>query len=144
MTLCISYNCFVCRMVTCGASTLPAFIYAAPLKPVEAFDLLLNLTPHDASVCHKRPVGVVTAATFLVSNEALGKVHDHKADDLGVWDHKGKPIRKYKVSRLPSGEVYGAELTKDSGDDIYHLVRVYYHYKHTPSFRRTLFYITGI
>ena len=105
---------------------------------------MLNLTPDDDNVCSSRPVGIMQAATFVVSNDVVGKVDDLKADDLGVWDHKGKPIRRYKVSRLPSGEVYGAELTKDSGDDVYHLVRVYYHHKHTPSFRRTLFYITGI
>ena len=47
------------------------------------------------------------------------------------------------MSRLPSGEVYGAEVVKESGDDVYDLVRVYYHHKHTPTFRRTLFYIKG-
>lgn len=131
-------------MITCGTTTLPAFSYEVLLKPVEAFDLLLNLTSDDDKVCFSKPVGVMRAATFVVANGAVGKVDDFKADDLGVWDHKGKPIRKYKVARLPSGEVYGAELTKDSGDDIYQLVRVYYHHKHTPSFRRTLFYVTGI
>ena len=60
---------------------------------------------------------------MLLPNDAVGKVDDLKADDLkaddlGVWDHKGKPMRKYKVTRLPPGEVDGAELTKDSGDDI--------------------------
>ena len=131
-------------MITCGATKLPAFSFESPLKPAEAFNLLLNLILDDDNVCSSRPVGIVRAATFVVSNNAVGKVDDLKADDLGIWDHKGKPIRKYKVSRLPSGEVYGAEMSKDTGDQVYQLVCVYYHHKHTPSFRRTLFYITGM
>ena len=75
---------------------ITSLLFEAPLKPVEAFNLLLNLTPDDASVCSSRPVGIVRAATFVVSNHAVGKVDDLKADDLDVWVHKGKPIRKYK------------------------------------------------
>jgi len=85
----------------------------------------------------------VKPATFVVANTAVGKLDNLKADDVGVWEHKGKPGRSYQVSRLPSGEVYGAEVVKESGDNVYDLVRVYYHHKHTPTFRRTLFYIKG-
>ena len=133
-----------CSIIRCGAAKLPSFSFETPLKPVEAFDLLLNLAPGDPNVCSSKPVGVAKPATFIVANEAVGKIDDLRADNLGVWEHKGKPIRQYKVSRLSSGEVYGAELSKDSGNNIYQLVRVYYHHKHTPTFRRTLFYLAGM
>ena len=113
------------------------------MQPSEAFDLLLNLSPGHPDVCSSKPVEVVKPATFVVANKAVGKLDDLKADNVDVWEHKGKPVRSYQMSRLLSGEVYGAELTKESGENIYDLVRVYHHHKHTPSFRRTLFYIKG-
>ena len=73
----------------------------------------------------------------------LGSPEDLKADDLGVWKHKGKPARKYKITRAPSGIVYGADLTQESGSAMYTLTRVYYHHKNTPEFRRTIFYVHG-
>jgi len=63
-----------------------------------------------------------------------------QVDDVGMWEHKGKSVRSYQV---PSGEVYGAEVVKESGDNVYDLVRVYYQHKYTPTFHRTLFYIKG-
>lgn len=128
----------------CGGKRLPSFNFEAVVQPSEALDLLLNLRPHSSEVCSSRPIGVTTAATFVVANQAFGKIDDLKADDLGVWSHKGKPIRKYKVSRLSSGEVYGAELVDETGGNVYQLVRIYYHHKHTPTFRRTLFYAIGM
>ena len=69
---------------------------------------------------------------------------DIKADDLGVWVHKGKPIRRYKVAQeKTSGTVYGVSLTNEGGENVYKLTRVYYHHKHTPSFRRPWFYASG-
>jgi len=78
-------------------------------------------------------VDVQKSATFLVLINSLENIDDLKADDLGVWTHKGKPARKFKVSCL-DGAVYGAELTTDEGSDVYELTRVYYHHKHTPTF----------
>ena len=83
------------------------------------------------------------AATFIIAKRSLGNVDDIKADDLGVWMHKGKPACKYRVSHLDSGEVFGAELTSDVGENAYELTRVYYHHKHNTTFRRTFFYVKG-
>ena len=49
--------------------------------------------------------------------------------------YKGKPVRSYEVSRLPSDEVYGVELTSQ-GDvaDVFQLTRIYYHHKCSPTF----------
>lgn len=122
---------------------LPCYDFNSPLQPVEAVDLLLNTSPDDDSVCLSKPVGVQKALTFVVARRSLGSVDDIKADDLGAWIHKGKPVRKYRISRLDSGEVYGAELTNSDDDDAYKLTRIYYHHKSTPTFRRTLFYATS-
>ena len=117
---------------------MPFFSFPDSLKPTEALDLLLNI-PQDC-VCSSKPVGITKAATFVISTNIFDTIDDIKADDLGVWVHKGKPIRRYKVNRSESGAVYGADLTKEAGEDVYQLIRVYYHHKHTPTFRRTLFY----
>ena len=54
------------------------------------------------------------AAAFLVDTTCLHCSDDLKADDLGVWKHKDKPKRKYKITRnLDSGVVYGADQTKE-------------------------------
>ena len=122
----------------------PCLKFNNALKPTEALDLLINLAPSSELVCSTKPIGVKQSAAFVVSNSALGRNDDIKADDLGVWVHKGKPIRKYEVVREEeSGAVYGASMTKEGGENVYMLTRVYYHHKHTPSFRRTLFYASS-
>ena len=118
----------------------PAFDFCRLLKPVEALDLMLNTSLDDPSVCLSRPISVQKAATFIIAKKSLGNVDDIKADDLGVWIHKGKPARNYRVSRLDSGKVFGVELTSNVGENVYKLTRVYYHHKHTPTFCRTFFH----
>ena len=122
----------------------PCFNFENALKPTEALDLLINLSNSSKMVCTSKPIAVTKPATFVVSNKSLNRSDDIKADDLGVWVHKGKPIRRYEVARAKtSGAVYGASLKKQDGANVYKLTRVYYHHKHTPSFRRTLFYASG-
>lgn len=122
---------------------MPSYDFTTPLKPVEALDLLLNAQSEGSNVCSSKPIAVKRAATFIVAKKSLGSTDDIKADDLGVWNHKGKPVRKYKVSRLVTGEVYGADLTSsddDLAENVFQLTRIYYHHKYTPTFRRTIFY----
>lgn len=107
---------FMCSFIKCGPVKLLSFSFTSLLKPAEAFDLLLNLKPSSCNVCSSKPVGITKPATFVVSNEAVGKISDIKADDLGIWEHKGKPIQQFKVSRL-SSEVYGAEQCKEPADN---------------------------
>lgn len=128
-----------CKVIMCAGKSFEAL-----LNPSEALDLLLNLTPDSPDLCSSRPIKVMKPATFAVANKVFRKIADLKADDLGVWEHKKKPIQSYKVSRLPSGEVYGAELVEETGEDVYQLVRIYYHHKHTPTFCQTLFYALGM
>lgn len=120
---------------------LISFNFPKPIQPTDALDILLNVTPD--KVCKRKPVGVVKPGAFVVATDQLGNSDDLKADDLGVWAHKGKPTRLYKVTRTEEGIVYGADITKQAGESVYRLTRVYYHHKHTPSFRRTLFYVSG-
>lgn len=103
-----------------------------------AFNLILNARTNAENVCVKKPVFVNKARSFLVHTAKLNSVDDIKADDLGVWVHKGKPKRQYEVLRSQSGIVYSV-----AGNNSYTLTRVYYHHKNTPEFRRTIFYING-
>ena len=75
------------------------------MKPVDVFDAVLNIDYSSACVCTKKPVGVTDAAVFLVDSTRLKHQDYLKADDMGSWTHKGKPVRFYKVQRLSSGEV---------------------------------------
>ncbi len=124
-------------------SQLPCLRVEKPLTTVEALDQLITLKPGDKHVCSKKPVAVKNAATFVVDTSHLGNVKDLKADEMGAWCHKGKPTRKFKVTRSPSGVVYAAQKTDEAGDDDFELTRVYYHHKSTPVFRHTLFYAHG-
>ena len=106
------------------------------MKPTEVFHAILNTDPNAEVVCSSKPVGVKDAAVFVVDTRKLRHPNDLKADDMGSWIHKGKPIRYYKLSRVSkSGEVYGAKPCdrKDSGD-VYKLTRIYYHHKGTSEF----------
>ena len=69
-----------------------------------------------SAVKTKKPVAVTRPFVYLVDSTKLSNTCDIKADDLGVWLHKGKPIRHYQVS----GCVYGADLTwQKTGQDIF-------------------------
>lgn len=103
----------------------------------------MNTTLDSENLSKCKPVGIIKSGAFVLSTNQLGDSDDLKADDLGVWTHKGKPSRMYKVTRTDTGSVYGADLTKEAGENVYRLTRVYYHHKHTPTFRRTLFYACG-
>ena len=110
---------------------------------MDALDLLLNSVPLSENVCRKKPVFVKKAAVFLIDTRQLGSPNELKADNLGAWNHKGKPVQKYRVVRSESSTVYGADQTQESGSDVYKLTRVYYHHTNTPEFGRTIFYAHG-
>lgn len=59
----------------------------------------MNLAPGDPNVCSSKLVGVAKPTTFVVVNEAVGKMDDLRADDLRVQEHKGEPIIQCKVTR---------------------------------------------
>ena len=113
------------------------------MKPTEVFDAILNTNCSSSSVCTRKPVGVNDSAVFLVDTTKLKHQDDLRADDMGSWMHKGKPVRFYKVKRLSSGEVYDAQQCDKTDRNVYKLTRIYYHHKGTPEFRKTLFYVHG-
>lgn len=113
------------------------------MQPVDVFNAVLN-TKHDAQVvCQQKPVGIKDTATFLIDTTKLRHFEDIKADDVGSWVHKGRPVRFYTIARLASGEVYGAQLC-EGAEATYKLTRIYYHHKGTPEFRKTIFYVHGM
>ena len=114
------------------------------LQPTEVFDIVLNTGVSSEVVCTQKPVGVKDAAVFVVDTTSFRRHDDLKADDMGSWVHKGKPVRYYEISRLTSGEVYGAKPCNASNSStVYKLTRIYYHHGGTPEFRKTIFYVHG-
>ncbi len=116
------------------------------IKPAEVLDVILNTDPTSELVCRRKPVGVCDAAVFLVDVTKLKHPNDLKADDVGSWVHKGKPVRFFDVDRSLDGHVIVAEsCSKDEiSSTVYKLTRVYYHRKGTSQFRKTLFYVHGM
>jgi len=115
---------------------------ATYLQPTEAFNAILNTDVDSPVVCTQRPVGITKAAVFLVNTNKLRHKDDLRADDVGSWCHKGKPIRYYSVEYIQPDEVY-AQICDEDTDDAFKLTRIYYHHKGTPEFRKTIFYIHG-
>lgn len=83
--------------------------------------MLLNTSETSPGVCTQRPVGVTEAAVFLVNTSKLKHQEDIRADDVGRWCHKGKPVRFYSIEQLPSGEVYGAQRCNEETDGAFKL-----------------------
>ena len=114
------------------------------LQPAKVFDIILNTELTSEVVCNRKPVGVSDAAVLLVNITKLKHPNDLKADDMGSWIHKGKPICYFDLDRSPDGEVLQAtRCTREESSSIYKLTRIYYHHKGTPQFRKTLFYVHG-
>ena len=116
------------------------------MKPAEVLNAIINTDPTSEVVCSQKPVGVSDAAVFIVDTSKLRHADDLKADDMGSWIHKGKPIRYYEVQRSPSGVVYGATHCAEAADNsaVYRLTKIYYHHKGTSEFRKTIFYVHGM
>ena len=111
------------------------------LKPTEVFDVILNTNIISEVVCNEKPVGVCDAAAFVVNITKLKHPNDLKADDMGSWVHKGKPVRYFNVDRSTDGKVLQATRCskEESSSTIYKLTRIYYHHKGTSQFQKTLF-----
>jgi hypothetical protein len=114
------------------------------LKPVDVFNAILNTDVSSAAVCNHKPVEVMDPAVFIVNLNSLKNPNDIKADDMGSWIHKGKPIRYFELDQGDDGEVLLAKPCSSEDSNYYKLTRVYYHHKGTPQFRKTLFYVTGM
>ena len=115
--------------------------YEGPVQPVEAFDAILNTSETSKVVCSQRPVGITEAAVFLVNTSKLRHHEDIRADDVGSWCHKGKPVRFYSIEQMPSGEVHGAQCCDKGNDGAFKLTRIYYHHKGTLEFFERPFFI---
>ena len=50
----------------------------------------------------------------------------------------------YTVEQMPSGEVYRVQCCDEGSEGAFKLIRIYYHHKGTPEFRKTIFYIHGM
>ena len=118
--------------------------YEGAVQPVDAFNAILNTSKTSQVVCGIRPVGITEAAVFLVNTSKLRHQEDIRADDVGSWCHKGKPMHFYTVERMPSGEVYRVQCCDEGSEGAFKLIRIYYHHKGTPEFRKTIFYIHGM
>ncbi len=119
-------------------------VYDTPtdvMKPVEALGAMMNTSPTAECVCQEKPIGITKPAVFLINIALLSHL---KADDLGSWIHKGKPVHYYEVERSPeSGEVMMvSHCNKQEDPGTFKFTRVYYHHKATPEFRKTLFFCT--
>ena len=104
------------------------------VQPVEAFNAILNTSETSPVVCTQRPVGITEAAVFLVNTSKLRHQEHIRADDVGSWCHKGKPVRFYSIERMPFGEVYGAQCCDKGSEGAFKLTRIYYHHKGTSKF----------
>ena len=69
--------------------------YEDAVQPVDAFNAILNTSETSQVVCAQRPIGITEAAVFLVNTSKLRHQEDIRADDVGSWCHKGKPVRFY-------------------------------------------------
>ena len=101
------------------------------MKPTEALNAIICTDTFSSVVCQEKPVGVTEPAIFLVNTEKLQHINDLKADDMGTWTHKGKPIRYFKVERCAeSGIILNAQLcddVKSTDTHVFTIIMVQHH-----------------
>ena len=100
---------------------------------------LLNPVPD--KVCHVRPIGVTTSATFIVDVDDV-QFANLKADDLGVWKTNGTKTTLFHI--LPNGNIFilSSKRRAVKGSD-YVLTRRYYVHGTYQQFRRIIVDIRG-
>ena len=102
----------------------------------------------DHRVCLTQPTRVKQNYSFLVDLNCVSSIADLRADDCGVWKHKG--IRKaYCVVDETKAVVFHTRekppLNEDASDNshLYLLTRVYHDLQASPDFKRMIATLTS-
>jgi len=83
-------------------------------------------------------VGVRYSSGFVVDLSGISCLEDLRADDNGAWIHGGKPHRKYVVDCDDTNTVVDVRSIQDDNcnpTNVFTLVWLYRHHKHTPEFQ---------
>ena len=111
----------------------------------ELVALLFN--PVCTKVCTVQPIAVYHNYSFLVNLKCVNDVSDLRADDCGVWKHKG--VRKtYVVVNDSKTVIFHKREQCPNLDDLpqgylYLLTRVYHDLQVSPDFKRMIATLTG-
>jgi len=98
-------------------------------------------------VCTAQPTGVCRNYSFVVSLDSVSTVSDLRADNCGVWKHKG--VRKvYVVIDDSTGVVFHKrehppDMVDLQSNYLYLLTRVYHDLQASPDFKRMVATLTG-
>ena len=107
------------------------------LSVKQLFQLMIGTLPENR-ICQQKPVGVKYSSVFVVDLSGVSCLEDLRADDNGTWIHGGKPRRKYIVELDDTNTVVDAKLMQEDDskhENVFTLVRLYHHHKHTPQFQ---------
>ena len=111
----------------------------------ELIELLFN--PPNERVCTAQPTAVYHNYSFVVNLNCVRDVSDLRADDCGVWIHKG--VRKtYVVVDDSKAVVFCKREHRPDDDDVqpnhpYLLTRVYHDLQASTDFKRMIATLKG-
>ena len=123
-----------------GCEHLPVFKWG---KTTEIVKVLLN--PPD-NVCTTQPVSIQHNCTFIVSLENLRGVHNLRADDCGVWKHRG--LRKTWVAVDNGDNVISQHRehppkVSTTHGHLYVVIGAYHSLQSSPDFRCSIVTLRG-
>ena len=100
--------------------------------------LLGGIVPKE-KICNSQPVSVCHNVTFVVDLHSLDDPKDLRADENGVWKHKGAPIAYISVHRK-RGEISEAKHRTRMGahPHYYKISRTYYQHATSTDFCRII------
>ena len=132
-----------------GDIQLPFYERGVKEYTVEELVSILFCDSDDPRVCTAQPTRVKQSCCFVVDVKCVSDINDLRADDCGVWTHKG--VRKsYTVVNDTSKEVvfYTREKAPPSEDlldnhSLYLLTRVYHDLQASPHFKRMIATLTS-
>ena len=109
-------------------------------------EILLGSVCHE-KVCRVQPVSIQHSCTFVVDLNCIADPNDLRADDCGVWKHKG--LRKTWVIVDEECKVvyqrreHPPSLRTDQPGHLYLLSRIYHALQSSEDFRRMIALLKG-
>ena len=127
---------------------LPVFKRGKVEYTVPQLVLILSGTHDDDDVCKTQPTGIEHNCSFIVDLTCIKDPNDLRADDSGVWKHKG--VRKTWVVTNEEGVVimqsreHAPKQANTQADcQTYIVTRVYHTLQASSDFKRMIVTLTG-
>lgn len=116
-----------------------------PKYPADALlKIMLQEDIPSERICSERPILIDRSATYLIDITKLQHPDDVKNDAFGKWEHLGSHNTLFRTWKNDDGDFQAEKCSPGaSGQNVFHLRRLYSRHPSNSECRRILAFVTG-